>query len=68
MELPPTSPAPIQLMLPLHDMVPTRLPPHPEEIIRPCHVWTTLTPLQRQQFCQRLTAVLQEIFHAANPA
>ncbi|PLS83338.1 MAG: hypothetical protein CYG59_01590 [Chloroflexi bacterium] len=67
MKLPATSPAPIQLMLPLHDVVPTLPDPRPEEIIRPCHVWTTLTPLQRQQFCQHLTAVLQEIFYAADP-
>lgn len=68
MALPPSSPALMQLLLPLYDVVPTLPTPDPEEIICPCQVWTTLTPLQRQQVCQRLTTVLQEVFHVADPA
>lgn len=68
MALPPSSPTLIQLLLPLYHVVPTQPDPDPEESICPCQVWTTLTPLQRQQFCQRLTAVLQEVFHVADPA
>ena len=62
----PRFPTPIQLPLPLHDREPPLLGPAPEELILPCQLWTTLTPRQRDQLCQRLIALLQEVFHASD--
>ena len=68
MEYVSTAPTPIQLTLPLPEL-PLAIPePAPEEVILPCQVWTTLTPRQRDQLGQRLTALLQEVFHAPDRA
>jgi hypothetical protein len=66
MELPPASPTPIQLAFPLHDLSPAVPDPDPADLILPRYLWTTLTPFQRQQLCQRLTALFQEVLHAAD--
>ena len=66
MELPPGSPTPIQLAFPLPDLLPVVPDPVQEDLILPRHLWPTLTPLQRQQLCQRLTALFQEVLHAAD--
>jgi ParB-like chromosome segregation protein Spo0J len=64
MELLSHSSTPIQLTLPLPNLVPPLPDPAPEDLILPRHLWTTLTLLQREQLRQRLTALLQEVFHA----
>jgi hypothetical protein len=66
MGLPTNSPTPIQLPFPLHDLPPTLPDPPLEELILPRLLWTTLTPLQRQQLRQRLIALLQEVLHASD--
>lgn len=62
------SPTPIQLTLPLPDLPLASSESPPADVIRPDQVWTTLTPHQRDQLGQRLTALLQEVFHAADRA
>jgi hypothetical protein len=66
MDLPLNAPAPLQLTFPLHGLVPALPDPAPEDLILPRHLWMTLTPRQREQLCQRLTALLQEVFHASD--
>jgi len=66
MGLPTSSPTPIQLPFPLHDLPPALPKPPLEDLILPRHLWTTLTPLQRQHLRQRLIALLQEVLHATD--
>ncbi len=66
MELVAPAPTPRQLTLPLPDLPPAIPEPAPEDCILPCQVWTTLPPRQRDQLCQRLTALLQEVLHASD--
>ena len=66
MGLPTSSPTPIQLPFPLHDLPPALPEPPLEDLILPCHLWTTLTLLQRQHLRHHLIALLQEVLHAAD--
>jgi hypothetical protein len=64
MMLPPTSPVPRQLTLPLDDLLPALPDLPPQDLIPPRHLWPTLSPLLRDQLSQRLIILLQEVLHA----
>ena len=66
MELPTTFPASAQLTFVFHDLSSTQPNPPLEEVILPRRLWTTLTPVQREQIRQHLITLLQEVLHATD--